>query len=196
MSSLKRGRGRLSFIDQLPDETREDVDWAIEELKARKRPQQDIREEFNRRLLSKGAAPVSASAFNRYSLRLARHWGAMMQVRDAAALFAERLDEEPEGDIGLLLGETIKTLVYAAVSDVEMDGASESFKMLGDAALALQRLERARGTNIATAALKRDKFISQAADAVEKAAAEHGLSKETAADLRRKVLGVRAQVQE
>ena len=191
MAALPRGRGRLSFIDTLPDECREDVDWAIEELKGRKRTQEEIRDEFNLRLLSKGADPVSKTSFNRYSLKLAKHWGAMMQVREAAAMFAERMDEEPDGDVGLLIGETIKALVYQAVSDIEMDDASASMKMLAQAAHAVQRLEQARGVNIKTALLKREKFLEKVADQVEESALAAGVSGEAAADLRRRLLGVK-----
>lgn len=190
MAPLPRGRGRLSFIDQLPDACRDDVDWAIEELKGRKRTQEEIREEFNLRLLSKGADPVSKTAFNRYSLKLAKHFAAMMQVRAAAAAVAEKFDEEPDGDVGLLIGETIKTLIYEAVSDVPMDDASASLKMLGQAAHALQRLEQARGINIKTAALKREKFVKDAAEQVEKAMKQKGLGPETIEAVKKAILGV------
>jgi len=190
MTPRERGRGRLSSIEQLSDECREDIDWAIGELKARKREQKDILEAFNLRLCSKGYEPVSKSAFNRYSLKLARHWSAMMQVREAAAAVAERFDEEPDGDVGLLIGETIKMLVYEAVSDVPMDDASASIKMLAQAAHALQRLEQARGTNIKTALIKREKFIKDAAAQVEKAMKQNGIGADTIETVKKAILGV------
>lgn len=190
MAARERGRGRLGFIDKLPEECREDVDWAIEELKARQREQKDILEEFNLRLCSKGVDPVSKSSFNRYSLKLARHWGAMMQVREAAAAIAEKFDEEPDGDVALLIGETIKTLIYEAVSDVPMDDASASIKMLAQAAHALQRLEQARGTAIKTALIKREKFIKDAAAQVEQAMKQKGIGPDTIEAVKKAILGV------
>jgi hypothetical protein len=185
------GRGRLSSIDLLPDEALPDVQWAIEELKARRRTADSIRDELNQRLLSiPGCKPISKSSFGRYSLHLAAHGAAMMQLRDAAAMFAERMDEEPDGDVGLLLVETIKSLVYSVMM-AEQDKETPDMKMLKAAADAVYSLEIARRTNLKAAHVKREKFITQAADEVEKAAKEAGLSADRAAQLRREVLGVR-----
>lgn len=190
MSSLKRGRGRLSVIDMLPDEAREDIDWALGELAERKREQKDILEEFNLRLCSKGIEPIAKSTFNRYSLKLARHARAMTEVREVAAMWAERMDEEPDGDVGRLINETIKTLIYEVVSDVPMDDAADSLKMLGQAALALQRLEQARGVNFRAALLKKEKFLADAAKEVEKAMKAKGMGAETVEAVKKLILGV------
>ncbi len=58
------GRGRLSSLDLLPEEARDDLIWAIGELKKRERPQADIHFEFNDRLEAR-ASRRFASAFNR-----------------------------------------------------------------------------------------------------------------------------------
>lgn len=183
-------RGRLSKIDMLPDEARPDVQWAIDELNARKRTAESIREELNNRLLAIGCDPILPSSFNRYSLHIAAHGAAMMQVREAAAMVAERFDEEPNGDVGLLLIETIKCLVYSVMMG-QQNSEAPDMKMLKAAADAVYRLEAARSTNLKAAAFKRDKFITDAADAAEKAAKEAGLSSDRAAQIRRDVLGVR-----
>lgn len=184
-------RGRLSSIDMLPDEARSDVQWAIDQLNARKRTAESIRLELNERLLALGCDPIQKSSFNRYSLHLAAHGAAMLQMRQAAATFAERMDEEPDGDVGLLLIETIKSLVYSVMM-AQQEGDTPDMKMLLAAANAMQKLEFARSANHKTAALKREKFVNDAADAVEKAAKEAGLSAERAAQIRRDVLGVRS----
>jgi len=189
MSSAKRGRP--SSIDMLPEEADEDVRWAIGQLNERKRTAEDIREELNNRLLAIGCGPVSKSAFNRYSIFLARHGRAMAQVRNVAAVLAERMDEEPDGDVGLLLAETIKTLTYDVIMGQALSDDGPSMKMLLAAAEAVQRLELARSTNMKVAKFKRDHFIEKAADAAEQAAKDAGLSGDRASQIRREVLGVR-----
>jgi len=184
-------RGRLSTIDMLPDEAQADVQWAIGELNARKRTAESIRLELNNRLLSIGCDPISSSSFNRYSLFISRQAQAMQQVRGVAALIAERMDEEPDGDVGLLLGETIKTMIYDVIMQEALSDEAPSMKMLLAAAEAVQRLELARSTSLKAAKFKRENFIKEAAEIVEKVAKESGLSAEVAAKMRRDVLGVR-----
>lgn len=185
-------RGRLSKIDLLPDEARPDVEWAIAELNARRRTAESIRLELNERLLAIGCGPIEKSSFNRYSLHLAAHGAAMMQVRQVAAMFAERMDEEPEGDVGLLLVETIKSLVYAVMMKAQEGDDLPDIKILLAAADAARSLELARVTSLKAAAFKREKFIESVAEEAEKVAKEAGLSSDRAAQIRRDILGVRS----
>lgn len=183
-------RGRLSTIDMLPDEAGEDVRWAIGELNARKRTAESIRLELNERLLGLGCDPISSSSFNRYSVFIARHGQAMSQVRGVAALIAERMDEEPDGDVGLLLAETIKTMIYDVMMQEALSDEAPSMKMLLAAAEAVQRLELARSTNLKAAHFKREKFIEKAAEMAEEVAREKGLGTETVEAIKSAILGV------
>ncbi len=186
------GRGRLSSIDLLPEEAAPCVRAALDALAARKRTQEDIRAELNDCLARLGLGPISRSAFNRHALRMAAVGKQLQQAREVAAVMAEKLDDLPEGDIGLLLIEAIKTLVYDVVMDEalrEQDGR-EGLKMLSRAADAVMRLERARKTNAETRRLAMRAFARQAEEAVERAGREAGLSAEAVAQIRREVLGV------
>lgn len=183
-------RGRLSSIDTLPEEAQPDIQWAIAELNARKRTAESIRLELNERLLSIGCSPISSSAFNRYSLFIARHGQAMQQVRNVAALIAERMDEEPDGDVGLLLAETIKTMIYDVMMQEALSNEAPSMKMLLAAAEAVQRLELARSTSLKAAAFKREKFIEKAAEMAEEVAREKGLGADTVEAIKSAILGV------
>jgi len=193
MAHQRSGRGRLSAIEQLPDEAEPFVIDAIKALNERSSTQESIREELNLNLLSIGADPISPSSFNRYSLNLAVQGKRLMQARSIAELFAEKINEQPDGDIGLLLAETLKTLIYDVVIDASLSGESPAIAMLEKAAKALKDLELGRGANLRVAKLKQDNFITEAADTVEAAAQEAGLSKERVAQLRRDVLGVRSK---
>lgn len=66
------GRGRLSSVEMLPAECREDVVWVNAELRERTIPQTEILDRFNARLSAKGQPPISKGAFSRYSVRVSR----------------------------------------------------------------------------------------------------------------------------
>jgi len=185
------GRGRLSSIDLLPDEAAPCVRAALDALAARKRTQEDIRAELNDCLSKLGLEPISRSAFNRKALQIAAVGRQLQQAREVAAVMAEKLSDLPEGDVGLLLIEAIKTMVYDVVMQQAMnDDGSDGLKMLSRAADAVMRLERARKTNAETRRLVMREFAEQAEEALERAGREAGLSAEAIAQIRREVLGV------
>lgn len=186
----KTRRGRLSTIDLLPDEAQPYVMAAMQALKERKREQEAIREELNNHLLSLGARPISKSAFNRKALWLAGYGEQLIQAREVAAVLAEKLDKAPEGDVGLLLNETVKMIVYDIVMQGSIDDGSASLEMAKDAALALYRLEHARKVSIVTRKKILDDFGEQAKKAVDSVAKVRGLTAETAEDIKAKILGV------
>ena len=188
----KSRRGRLSSIDLLPDEAQPYVLAAMSALKDRKREQESIREELNTHLLSLGCGPVSKSAFNRKALWLAGFGQQLIQAREVAAVLAEKLDKAPEGDVGLLLNETIKMIVYDIVMKGSLDDESASLDMAKDAALALYRLEHARKVSIVTRKKIMDDFGEKAVTAVDAVAKVKGLTAETVEAIKAKILGVAA----
>lgn len=192
MGKSRKGRGRLSTIDMLPAEADEAVAWALEALRERKLTQTEILLQFNARLaaLEPPVDPVSKSAFNRWSLRFAQQARRVEEARQAAAALAERLDDLPEGDVGLMLGETIKALINDVLLDEMVDGGSPSMKMLNAAADSLYRLERARRDNVETAKIARDRFVEKAAEAAETVAREKGLTADTVRAIKAEILGV------
>ncbi|SIP88793.1 Protein of unknown function, partial [Rhizobium sp. RU35A] len=105
------GRGRLSSLDLLPDEARDDLLWALAELNRRERTQADILFELNDRLEAKGLETISRSAFNRKSMRLAKRTMQLEERRHIYAGIAERLTPEEVGNADLVLGEFLKTLL-------------------------------------------------------------------------------------
>ncbi|MEM9063804.1 MAG: phage protein Gp27 family protein [Pseudomonadota bacterium] len=190
----RRGRGKLSSIEKLPEHAEAAVQWALDALTERQYDQVLILERFNEMLaeLDPPCGPISRSAFSRYSIRFAAQARRLTEAREAAAALAERLDDMPDGDIGLMLGETIKALINDALLDNIMDGGSPSMKTLRDAAESVQRLEMARKANVDTAARARRDFVRKAADAVDRAATAKGLTRETAEKIKAEILGVEA----
>lgn len=186
----RSGRGRLSSIDLLPDEAVPHVRAALDALAERRRTQDDIREELNNHLMALDIAPVSKSAFNRKALQVAVNAEKLMQGREIAAIMGEKLAEAGDGDVGLLLNETIKSLVYDVVMDAALSDESQSIKMLKEASITLMRLEQARSLNFTAAVKKKDNFVEIAGEAIEKAATESGLDAATVSQLRRDFLGI------
>lgn len=183
-------RGRLSSIDLLPDEAVPYVRDAMDALGERRRTQDDIRDELNNHLLSIGAPPVSRSAFHRNALHIAVTGTRLLQVREIASIMAEKLNKQSDGDVGLLLNETIKCLVYDVIMEQQLSDDSASMKMLKEAAATLKNLEQARTLNIHGEVRKKDNFADVAEGAVVAAAKEAGLDASTIRKLREDFLGI------
>lgn len=183
-------RGRLHSIDLLPDEAWPHVQDAIAALKARKKPAETIREEFNTHLLAMGLDPISKSAFNRYSLMIAAMGGAMLRAREAANLFVDKVAKVEDDNVGLLLTEMGKSIIFDMMSRAAVNDGEFTPKELAAIALTLQRFEKAAAVNIAAARLRVEDYRASAAAAVDTAAKAAGLSAETAEAIKSKILGI------
>lgn len=148
----RRGRGRLSSLDTLPEWADEAKMWAFAELKNRQRAQLDILEEFNGKLraaaLMNGITDppqISRSAFNRSSMRLALLGRRLEETREIANVLAPKLDQAGDNSLTLLVSETIKTLVAEMLGnagELAADGSTAEMLML--TARALQHAESAK----------------------------------------------------
>lgn len=186
----KKGRGRLSSLDLLPAEAEADYAWALGQLAKRERTQEAIRDELNLRLLGLGLEPVSKSAFNRKAMSFALMARQIEQTREMAGIMAERMDNQPEGDVGLLTGELIKSLVYDVLAGEMISGEAPSIKLLKTAAETIDKLERARKANMDTAVRIKKQFAGEAMQAVEAAGKQAGLSAENLRMIREQVYGI------
>jgi len=146
------------------------------ELNQRRRTQADILFELNDRLKVKGVDPISKSAFNRRAVRVA---AAASRLAERRALFeglapqftADRMDEA-----NVVIGELIKTLITEM-----LDADASSFTPKGAMELARAYKHTIEGQNISAEA-KRRAFAAasqKVGEAVEKVAAEKGISAET-----------------
>lgn len=181
------GRGRLSTLDQLPEDAQEDVVWAVTQLNARQRLQADILFELNDRLAAEGVDPISKSAFNRASMKLA---AASSRVNEARRIFegiapqftAERVDENT-----IVIGEFIKLLVFELA---QSDGQEIGTK--GAMELARAHLAVIQGQKISADRRRQleEGFKAEAGKAIEKVAAAKGLSVDVQAEMRAALFGV------
>lgn len=186
----RQGRGRLSAIDRLPSEADDVVAWAAQELRARDRTQIEILEEFNAKLAELSLPPVSKSAFNRHSMRLASTARRLAETREIAAALADRSDAGQSDDLTIMVAEMVKTLVYELLEKGGEAGFTpKAAKEMADAirsAASAQNMSADRRRKI------EQEMAAKTEKVVDRVAKEAGLSAERAAQIRRDVLGVRS----
>lgn len=202
---MRRGRGRLSAIEQLPDVCDPIIAWAAQELANRKMTQLEIYECFKRDVEKLQAEhgltfPIpSLTAFNTYSVRLAATSRRLDETRQIAATLAQRMDANSSDKLTMVTAEAIKTLVYEMFQNKGEGGLSpKAVKELGDALRAANAAELAsssRRLKIEAEEKIRKAEQNLAARAEEAiatlAAAEPGVSGEAISRLRYSVLGLK-----
>ena len=187
--SKRRGRGRLSKIDMLPSEADEVVQWAALELREETLTQIEICSEFNEELAKLGIDPISASAFNRHSIRMADMIRRTNQTREIAAVLTDRMEPGQSDNVTITLAEMIKTLIselldkggeagFSPKAAMELAGALKS-------AVAAEKMSSDRRTKLEA------KIETKVEEVIDKVSVEAGLSAERIKQLRRDVLGVR-----
>jgi len=182
-------RGRLSSIDLLPEEADFFVAKAMTALQERRRPQNEILEELNEDLAVIGLGPISKSAFNRKAVVAAVHGRKLQEMREIATMVGNRLGEV-EGDVGQLLNETLKTLIYDILFADILKGEPASIAQIKQASLSLRALEGAKKLSVDAHAKARHEFAEKADEAIAESAKKAGLDAETVAKIRREVLGI------
>ncbi|HED3669567.1 TPA: DUF3486 family protein [Citrobacter amalonaticus] len=190
MASERQTRGRPSKIDLLPDMVR---DQLHQMLRDKRHTQEEIREAINE-LINEHNLPedmqLSRTGLNRYASRMEEFGAKIRASREMAEIWGSKLGSAPTSDVGKLLLEFVKTLAFETSMDMANSDKTVEPKALGQLALVAQRLEAA-----AMASHKREKEIQQefakkAAEQAEKITRSAGLSAETAADIKRQILGI------
>ena len=183
-------RGRPSKIDLLPDGVRDQLHQMLRE---KRHTQEEIREAINELIDSHNLPEdmkISRTGLNRYASRMEEFGAKIRASREMAEIWAAKLGSAPTSDVGKLLMEFVKTLAFeTSMSLAEEEGPVEP-KALGQLALVAQRLEAA-----AMASHKREKEIRQAfaqevADKTEELVKKAGISGDSAATIRREILGI------
>ena len=190
--------GKPSTIDRLPADVLERLqellrDPRISQLDATARINEILEEEGHEERLSK-------SAVNRYDLSMRKAGEKLQQSREVAKMWIGKLGAAPQGQVGNLVNEVLRTLAFdlslkiqdAELTEESLPGVIGNLKALS---LAVQRLEASSTMNVKreTEIRKqaREQALQDAAKVVEKVATQHGLNAEQAAFWRQEVLGVR-----
>lgn len=189
-----RGRGRLSSIEQLPEDCDDIVVWAATELREREHTQVDILEKFNQKLRDRAIVlnvelpVISASAFNRYSIKLALVTRRITEAREVASAVTARLQPGDTDELTVMTAELIKTLSFELLSS----GQNLTPKNAQELARALLGSVAAQKASTERREKLESKVEAAVDDTIEAVKSEAGLSKEQAAQIRKDVLGVRA----
>ncbi|MGO1308642.1 MAG: DUF3486 family protein [Kluyvera intermedia] len=183
-------RGRPSKIDLLPDSIRDQLHQMLRE---KRHTQEEIREAINE-LIDGHDLPedmqLSRTGLNRYASRMEEVGSKIRASREMAEIWAAKLGSAPTSDVGKLLLEFVKTLAFETSISLAETGKTVEPKALGQLALVAQRLEAAAMTSHKREQEIRKAFAEEAADTAEKITKQAGLSAETAADIRRQILGI------
>ncbi|WP_288582011.1 phage protein Gp27 family protein [uncultured Methylobacterium sp.] len=183
----RQGRGRLSSMDLIPEEGQDDIVWAVAELNKREKTANEILFELNDRLAAKDIDPISKSAFNRKSVKLAAMSNRLNEARHIFTGLAPQFTAEKVDEGTIVLGEFIKLLLFELAQN---EGAAIGTK--GAMELARAYLAAIQAQKISAErrrALEAD-FKAEAEKAIEKVAKVRGVSAEATEALRRELFGI------
>jgi hypothetical protein len=195
--SAIRGRGRLSSIDLLPPECDALISWAAVELADRSKTQTDIYAEFVTQceaLMKEHRGEIdfvipSFSAFNRYSIRLARLTRRLDQTREIVSHLAEKFDAKDSDDLTIMTAETIKSLVLHMLA--EADDALDP-KDAMHLASAFRLSVQAQSISTDRRRKVEADFAARVTEAVDTVGKVNGMSAETLERIKAEILGVQA----
>lgn len=186
---------RPSTIDQLPAEIRAQIhawlnDPAITQLDATERANALIDAINSERPDEPPVPRISKSAMNRYAQRVAAIGEKMRQSRQISEMLIGQLGNQPAGEVGKLINESIRTIVFDAVTQMAESEEPVSPAVINKLALAAKRLEEATTLNEKRERQIRDEERANAAAAVEKKAADAGLSADAVLAIKAEILGL------
>lgn len=185
-ANRRKGRGRLSSIEMLPEEAQEAVNWAATSIEERKLPLNEILAEFNRRLVALGLEPVSKSAFSRYAVRQAILYREIEEGRRTTAELIEKLDLKGDKPLDVAFAEMLKVSALARVRPGQIDeggllALARTIKTIAEAErISEENRERRR---------QRDEDEKKKAEAVSQQTRRAGVSEGTLTEINR-LLGV------
>lgn len=140
-------------------------------------------------------AQVSKSAVNRYDLQMREVGERLRQSREVADRWINTLGAAPQGQVGNLINEILRTLsfdvtLYMQEGTLDAETAPAVVGMLKDLALTTQRLEQASAINVKREAEIRKQATEAAASVAEKTLVNQGMSRDSIDTIKREILGI------
>ena len=170
----REGRGRLSSIDMLPEEADLEITWANEMLRDRKVPANQIFAEFNRNLAAKGIAPISRSAWNRYSVRKALQFRKHDEARRMSAELVAQLGTDSADEVTVMIAEMLKVAMFE-----QLEGGGLTSKGVMELSRGLSSLVTAqKGSLEHRLRLQREEELKKAAEKVAEVGKKAGVSQD------------------
>lgn len=184
---------RPSNVDLLPADIRQQVntwlnDRAVSQLDIVDRANALINAINQARPNEKPVALISKSSLNRYAQRVTAIGEKMRQSRQVSEMLIGQLGNQPAGEVGKLINESIRTIVFDAVTGLAEGDEPVSPDVVNKLALAAKRLEEATSINEKRERQIRDEERKAAAEDMAGKARELGVSEETIDTIWRDVL--------
>ena len=178
---------RSSSIDKLPADILEQLQVLLRDPRV---SQLNATIEINTILEQQGHDTVSKSAVNRYSMKWSEVGARLIESREIAKMWIGKLGNAPQGQVGKLLNEIIRTLAFDTAMHMAEGDEPVAPKLLSQLALAVQRLESAANMNEEREKQIRKEAAAQAADVAEKSLTSQGMSKEAIDTIKKEILGM------
>ncbi len=174
---------RKSTIAQLDPQIREAVDAAIREGRA-------TIEDLVLLIKSYGAT-ASRSSVGRYVKNATEQLARYREAQEVAKVWIGKLTDEPEGDVGRLLAEMLRTVAFQQIGQMGDGEATPKPMDIMLVAKALEHLAKSEKTAVDRTVKIRDEFARQAADAAAKVGKSKGVSADTIDEIKRSILGIK-----
>jgi len=187
----RQKRGKRSKVDLLPSPIKSKLD---ELLRDNKHSQVEILELVNLLIEDAGlseAQKLSAAGVNRYATQMETVGHDIRQAREMAEIWVAKLGTKPTGDVSQLLMEMLRTQSFRLLvkANESPDDVLDP-KTIGELALGIQRIEKAAMLNMQKEKEIKKAFADEAAEAVDKAAVQAGLTTEGANLIKQEILGL------
>tara|TARA_R110001592_G_scaffold363400_1_gene688152 strand:- start:24413 stop:24988 length:576 start_codon:yes stop_codon:yes gene_type:complete len=186
-------RNRPSSIEQLPADILQKLQALLRDPRVN---QLDATRRINGILAEQGHDErVSKSSVNRYAVRMNEVGERMRQSRQVSEMWIAKLGAEPEGKMGRLLNEMLRTLAFELTEKVMASDLNEEtlpgvIDQIKNLSLTSMRLEKSLSENIKTEKEIRKAFAAEVAAETESVAKEAGLSAEAVQTIKNKILGI------
>lgn len=189
----RKTKNTKSKIQQLPADIRSQL---AAMLRSGDMSQKAILAEVNQLILEAGLPPeeqISRTGLNRYSKQVEAAGSRIAKAREMAEVLTSKLGDAPTSQIGNLMAENMKTMAWEtsmALMEATEGGEMIDIKQFNQLALAYQRISQSSILNQKLEKEIRAAFAAEAATAAEKIVTQAGVSAETAANIRKKILGI------
>jgi len=161
-----------STIDMLPDDIKEQLQELLRnprcsQLEATRRINAILEEEGHEERVTK-------SSVNRYALKMEEVGAKIRQGREMAEMWIGKFGASPQGQLGLLITEMLRTLAYdlsLKLQDADIESPetlAATIDQVKALALGVQRLEQSTTLNVKREAEIRKQALQDAAEALEK----------------------------
>lgn len=178
---------RASTIEQLPADILEQLQELLRDPRV---TQLEATAQINAVLEQQGHDTVSKSAVNRYSVKMEEVGAKLQQSREMAKMWIGKLGAAPQGQVGKLVNEIIRTMAFDTAMHMSEGDEPVPPKLLSQLALAVQRLESAANMNEEREKQIRKEMALEAAEAAAESMAGQGLSQSAIDTIKRDILGI------